>query len=493
MSSPTDRLRNYEFPPRRGPEWGSGGIFGLKYHNGVLFFDLAFEAQAHFQRTDGETVYPFDLVGGGPRSGGDTYNAVETLDDEIFFGGWVHAPAVYEGRAGKGGRILFTNKFSHLHSYDIREDKVRLLWSDTAAHQTEWAGEVSEIVYDPVGDRLIIGRADGSRNLGIYSVDRRQGRAERISELPGLKGALYLDHACFDVRRNWQSGVDAIQTIDLVTGKHSATGVDYATISVDGGGVKWPSPGCAVSAYSRFFLFVRGGLLVGDPLGDLEGMSFVRLFDFGTGYSPSRTMCKVVVGGVLVAFNAYSNAFIHPRNDFESDAKEYANFISGPSVLLYVTPPQARVVSALGARITGFEKIGEKLLVASSSAANLGADDATPMDTGHRDLSVFGLGQTLLSSPSVAFSTTGKRVANDHWGGVPLDGHRRSSLTVDGGGENRLTVFEYDLGLPVRRARSESFALAPGRQAVDLSSFHGVVSFKFEKADTSSTIRIDLA
>ena len=33
--------------PGYRPEWGSGGVFGLTYHRGTLYFTLAFEAENH--------------------------------------------------------------------------------------------------------------------------------------------------------------------------------------------------------------------------------------------------------------------------------------------------------------------------------------------------------------------------------------------------------------------------------------------------------------
>jgi len=492
MSSLLSKIPQFEFPPRYGPEWGSGGIFGLKYHRGVLAYTLAFEAETHFQRQDGENVYRFDLIGKAPRSGGDTYNAVEAVDDEIFFGGWVHAPASYVGRTGKGGKILFNNKFSHLHSYDSKEDRVHLLWSDTLAHEWKWAGEVSEIVYDPVGDRLLVARADGHEHLGVFAVNRRTGEAARIGETPALKGTPHLDYVCFDVRRDWTKGLEGIQTLDLVTGNWSVREVDFTRDSVDGGGAYWPGAGCALSAYSRLFFFVRGGVLVGDPLGDLEEMRFVRLFDFGTDYSPSRTVCKAVGGGILVAFNAYSQSFLHPRNEFETSMRKRANFVNGPSVLLYITPPQVRVVAALGARITSFEKVGDSLVISASTASNLSADDATPVDTGHRDLSILRLDSTLASNPPLTFDVHGEHVGDATWGGLPVAGRRRAELHVASAKQNRLTVYEYDLGLPVQMARSESLAVRQGRQSFDLTGYRGILSFKFETADPEMKAKVCL-
>ena len=476
----------FDYPPRLGPEWGSGGIFGLKHHRGVLFFDLAFEARAHFVTRDTEKTYSFDLVGDGPRSGGDTYNAVEAVDDQIYFGGWVHSPAVYNGRKDAGGTISFQNKFSHLHAYDINEGKVRLIWKDTLRDESQWAGEVSEIVYDPFGDRLILARGDGHKNLGIYAAKMKDGNVERISDLPGLKGTHFLDYLCFDVQHDWLEGVEAIQTLDPVTGKWSVAPLDYSSISLDGGPVRGPSPGCAMSAYSNLFCFVRGGVIVGDPVDAPGQMKFLRLFDFKTPYAPARTMAKSVAGGAMVAFNAYS----HGSRQMGSGPDAWP--IAGPSVLLYITPPQARIVGAFGARITGFEKVGSELLVAASNEANLGFDDATPVDTGHRDLSMFELGRLLQASPPVTFYSSGSAVGEETWGGIPIDGYSRCELLADVSKENRLEVNEYRLSLPVLPCRRESSALAPGRNRLDLSAYHGILSFRLERKDPDSHFWISL-
>ncbi|HYA55585.1 MAG TPA: DUF2139 domain-containing protein [Nitrososphaerales archaeon] len=480
------RGSQYTFAPRLGPEWGSGGIFGLKHQRGVLFYDLAFEAEAHFVTKEADQAYPFDLVGGAPRSGGDTYNAVEAVDDQIYFGGWVHSPAVYNGRRNAGGTISFRNKFSHLHAYDIKEQEVRLLWSDSIRNETEWAGEVSEIVHDPLSDRLVFARGDGHANLGVFAADRQKGTVERLSELPSLKGTHFLDYMCFDVKKDWTKGMEAIQTLDLVTGKWSVTPLDYGLISVDGGSVRSPLPGCATSAYSNLFFFVHGGVVVGDPVDAPNEMRFLRLLDFKTPYAPTRTMAKSVLGGVMVAFNAYSHGSRRPGSGPDSSP------IAGPSVLLYATPPQLRIVGAFGARITGFEKVGGELLVAASNEANLGSGDATPIDTGYRDLAALDLGGLIGASPPVTFHGLGSQVGAEVWGGVPLDGYSSAELLCDVTSSNKITINEYRLSLPVVSARHEVSELRPGRNRLDLSSFHGIVSFRLERADAASDFWVTL-
>ena len=128
---------------------GVVGVFRLKYNRGVLYYTLAFEAKAYFIDHGGiRRIYDYDLVGPGPHSGGDTYNASATVDEYIYFGGWVHAPATYRGRSGRGATIGFENKYSHVHEYDTSSDKLRLVWKESMHHPEEWVGEVSEIIYN---------------------------------------------------------------------------------------------------------------------------------------------------------------------------------------------------------------------------------------------------------------------------------------------------------------------------------------------------------
>ncbi len=169
----------HEYPPRYGPEWGSGGIFGLKYHRKMLYYTVAFDGEAHFVKDYDEQIYKFQMVGKGPTAGGDTYNAVAAVDEYLYFGGWVHAPASF-----KNGKVDFTNKYAHVHEYNIDDDYLKLIWKDSIHHPSKWAGEVSDIIYDPYEDRLLIARQDGDEHLGVYSIDRSSGEEKILNEAP---------------------------------------------------------------------------------------------------------------------------------------------------------------------------------------------------------------------------------------------------------------------------------------------------------------------
>lgn len=484
--------RLYRFPPRYGPEWGSGGIFGLRYHNSVLYFTVAFEAEAHFVSTSWHRIYRFEEAGHLPTSGGDTYNAVDTVDEYIYFGGWVHAPARYAGRRGRGGVILFYDKFSHVHSYDTAEDRVVLLWKEGIGHESRWAGEVSDIVYDPVNDRLLLARGDGHERLGIYSLSRRGGKAEAISHNSALKGSLLSDYACFDHTSSWREGVKAIQCLDLVEGRLEVFQIDYVKNSIDYNPPLFPQSGCAVSAYGKYMHFVRGGVLMGNPIAG-EEMTFYRLFDFGlSGYGPLRTLALPVGGGILTAFNAYTHGMLYPRTDEEKMFAEATGRIVGPTVLLYVTPPQARIVATLGARVTSMEKVGDKILLGTSTTANYGALDAGPVDAGWKDILAVDTDILFREPPPATFLVAGRQVLDMAWGGIPLYGYKKPKLLVNASKDNALTVYTYDISIPPIQAERDRLRIARGRNTVDLSAFKGVVSFKFEKGDEKMLVRLIL-
>jgi len=492
-------LPEYLYSPRYGPEWGSGGIFGLKYHRGVLYYTLAFEAIAHFVHVKDGYVkrYRFELVGPLPTSGGDTYNAVEVVDNVIYFGGWVHAPAIYKGREkGLMASISFVNKYSHVHAYDVYEDSVKLLWRESLHHETDWVGEISEIVYDEVNDRLLLARADGMANLGVYQIDRKGGNYRQLSQKPALKGAILYDHVCFDILESWVQGVSGVQCLDIVEGrvKYLYFG-DISKRSIDGEGVLWPLTGVAASAYGRFFLFVRGGVFVGNPIDEsIEEVKFVRLFDFvKSGYNARRTMAKPVGGGILVAFNAFTESIIKPASEFEKILFTATHTIVAPSLLVYITPPTARIVGVFGARVTGIEVIGDEILLACNTMANTGRYDAQPIDAGYRSIISIPTSIPYSQPPSVRISVRGIQVEDKVFGGIPLTGYKEAKLVINSSKSNTLTIYEYDLSLSPQEASKDIEKINPGKNVIDLHRYgNSIVAFKLGEPDPKAVIRIDL-
>lgn len=490
-----ESLRDH--PPRYGPEWGSGGIFGLKSHRGLLYYTLAFEAEAHFIFSDGSSHrYDYTLVGPQPTSGGDTYNAVEAIDNYVYFGGWVHAPAVYKGKHDGSSTISFINKYSHVHYFDLDERRVGLLWRDGICHEELWAGEVSEIIYNPVDDRLLIARGDGHEGLGVYSLDRRRGAAEKLTGWRALKGAIFLDHACFDASSEGLRRVEGVQCIDLSNRRVAYTSIEGAIKrSVDGQPPSSLRPGAAASIDGRFMVFVGGGIVVGDPLDEyLEPLRFVRLLDLGlTGYGPFRTVAKPLGGGVIVAFNSFTQGVLRPSNAEEEAMKEALNSIVAPTTLVYITPPIARIVGVYGARITSIETVGDKLVLAANTSANLLRMDATPIDVGYRGFLVQDLDFVVAGrSPPARFHVrldASRRV----FGGFPLAGYKRPEARVYVDSSARLEVAEYDLSMPEALYNREYYDLGPGWNRIDLSGYGlSIVSFSIDRVNEKTRVVVDL-
>lgn len=479
MTRILDKLNR--FSPRLGPEWGSGGIFGLKFHRNTLYFTLAFEAEAHFIKEDKEKIYEFDLLGKGPRSGGDTYNAVTAVDDKIYFGGWVHAPAVYKMK-----KLLFTQKYSHIHEYDISEDEVSLLWKDGPGEEDAWAGEVSEIIYDEYNNRLFFARGDGHFNLGLYEYDLDKKKAGIISEEPTLRGTLFLDKVVFNMGATMFWG---LQYVDLDTNKYDSMELERTKeMSKDGGMIEEPTlierVGSLGTAANKLFVFIRGGFFVGNPFEESEKpeMSFVRLFDFPeTAIVPSRVNCLPIRGGLLTAYNTISDMFMFKKMT-----------LTMPSVLVFITPPAVKIIGVFGTRITSIEKMGSKILVAGNTMPN--TINPIPMDSGSKEISVLSDDILDRRPPALHISLSGNAIKTDVWGGIPLTGYYNKNMTIYSSRSNELSIFEYDIDMPqVGTQLKTQFKITEGRNLIDLSGFHGIVSFKFVNCDDQASIFIELS
>lgn len=483
------------YPPRYGPEWGSGGIFGLYYHKGTLYYVLSMEAEAFFHHDDDEVMkYNFQLLGPGPASGGDTYNAVDAVDNYIYFGGWIHNPVAYKFRSNGSIEIDFRNKYSHVHAYDIDNKSVKLLWKDSIHCEHKWTGEISQITYDPVNNRLLLARADGHVNLGIYELSRDGAAFKQLSSMPGLKGSLFLDYACFDVQLDWRQGVSGIQCIDLFSGKWlNYTVESWEKISVDGYGVNNRTSGYSISAFAKYYHFFRGGVIVGNPVEPwIDEPRFVRLFDYGLcPYAPSRSNALPVGGGILAVFNSYTHSSLHSEKIGGENI--HYNTVVGPTVLVYITPPQARILMALGARVTSTAKKGCEILLGYSTAPNLGSMDATLIDIGYRGVMSISESSLLSQhSPPLIFRINGVDVEDKCFGGIPLLGYSEPKLLIKASKSNKLRVNVYDIGTPPMKLEELSYDITAGKSEVDLSGIKHIASFRLEKPDHASTIYIEL-
>ncbi len=466
---PLERL--YVFPPGRGPEWGSGGIYGLRYHKDALLFTLAFEAEVHIYNYDVDMTYAFDHVGDPPRSGGDTYDAATTVDGQIFFGGWVHAPYAYARTGPYRGRVSFRNKYSHVHVYDVYRDEVRLVWAEGLGDEERWAGEVSEILYNPVDNALLVARGDGHAGLGVYRVDL-EGRAERLMERRVLKGTTLSDMACFNVLND---GLEAVELACM--DMHDGRWLSYPLPSsaVDGHPIAAPRAGPLATTHNRALAFMRGGVAVLGP----HGAYTVRLMDFGRArYGPIRTRAIPLAGGVLAPFNAAPEASLADPSP------------PGPTALAFIAPPMVRLVAAFGARVTSGDAAGPHVLLATNTASNLEGDEACYMDNGYRSIVAVGQWELLNGVARAHFVVRGSDVGDAAWGGIPVAGQRRAVLVARLTRDNVLETYEYSLS-PDEAAR-DRHRLPAGRTVIDLKAYSGIVSFRLTELDPGAVMEIAL-
>ncbi|MEM3163593.1 MAG: DUF2139 domain-containing protein, partial [Desulfurococcaceae archaeon] len=299
---------------------------------------------------------------------------------------------------------------------------------------------------------------------------------------------------CFDVQPDWRQGISGIQCLDLFSGKWSNYAVEsWERISVDSCGVSNRASGYSISAFAKYYHFFRGGVIVGNPVEPwIDEPRFVRLFDYGISpYAPSRSNALPVGGGVLAVFNSYTHSYLHLERSVEY---VHSNTIVGPTVLVYITPPQARVLMALGARVTSVAKKGSEILLGYSTAPNLGSMDATLIDVGYRGIMSISESSLLSqSSPPMIFRINGAEVGDKCFGGIPLLGYSEPKLRVKASKSNKLKVSLYDIGSPPMKLEELNYDIAVGRSEVDLSGIKYIASFKLEKPDHDSTIYIELA
>ncbi len=467
--------------PGYGPEWGSGGVYGLRYYRGVLYYTLAFEGKAYFYDRDGlRRRYDFTLVGDPPTSGGDTYNAVAVVDDRIYFGGWIHAPAIYRGRGEGGSTIDFRNKYSHVHYYDISEDKIELLWRDSIHHPERWAGEISEIIYNPYMDELLVARGDGHENLGVYSIDPKTRRSEKILDHPTIYGSQHIDYACFSIHRwSWRG----VECVDLITHDKIVYKVkNISEISLDGDTSYYPLDGAVASLMNRLYMFVRGGVVYGDPLDpEYEPLRFVRLLDLGRSQLGAHRVNPLYIGGgILIAFNTYTHAVMNPMDEEGRRAQRYMNTVVSPTLLLYFSPPTIRIVGAFGARITSMERIGDKIVLATNTQANLGWRDATPFDIGVRDFTILPIDVINRDPPPVIIDIPPHMHTETWFGGIPLTGYKEPKMIIESGKTTKMHIASIKNSL--NGIEEEVYInIKPGRNIIDLSNYkHTLPIFKYE-------------
>ena len=77
-------------------------------------------------------------------------------------------------------------------------------------------------------------------------------------------------------------------------------------------------------------------------------------------------------------------------------------------------------------------------------------------------------------------------MGEETWGGIPIDGYSRCELLCGVSKANRLEINAYRFTLPVLPSRREATELTAGRNRLDLSGYHGILSFRLEAKDPDS-------
>ena len=481
-------------PKTISPEWGCGGIFGLTYTGEALYYTVAFDARAYFYHADCSTKqYGYELMGAPPRSGGDTYNAATWVDDKIYFGGWIHAPAHYKPGSRGIGEVLFTNKYSHVHEYDIAEKKTRLLWSEKGSDPKLWVGEVTDLLYNPLRDSLLAARGDGHVNLGVYEIDRRKGSSQLVTETRVLRGTIYADHACFTLHHGW-GGTPGITCLDLEKYRETKVLVsDTSKRSADNGPMPLYRSGDVTGIDTWIISLVRGGIITFDPLGPEEPW-FTRLLDFHhSPYGPLRSNALIIGGGLLVAFNASTHSTITGTDELPLEQQRASRKPPTQTLLVYLSLPVARIIGALGVRVTSMSLAGPYILVATSSCPNLERYDATRIDPSVKTIQVLRHDAIYSDPPPLLFDFPGWYVGNYYWGGIPLAGYREAVLEIVTEKSTVLESYTYTLSTGPGGADKDKHEINPGRNQIDLSSHRGpIVSFKLRDQLPSASIKLVL-
>jgi len=439
------------------------GVYGLAAAGGVLYFTLVPEAAAFFVDVEGvRRVYRYELVGvAEPRAGGDSYNASTVVDDTVFFGGWVYAPLLYR-HAGGSRAVDHRRRFSHLHAYVASEDRVVLLWQESLGDSSRWAGSVSSLVYDPLGDRLLVARGEGHDRLGVYEAQARPVPQQLRPLVPirSLHGAAWDEEACFTIHRG-ASNTGGWVCVELGTRRPRYRVVeapgDYAAVSSDGHGAWGAVSGWAAAAGGVLYSGLRGGLL------SLRGEEtwFHRLLDL-PGSCLEATAAAEAAGGVAAAWGPGARPQCR---------------CPGPGMLLGIRGDNARVLAVLGGRPTSLLWLGGELLVAAAPAAAPGG--AAP---GPRGLAALGVAELASGSPPPRVSLCASPQPGRVWGGVPLEGYREPRLLLWGCSEGaRVTVYTYRLSTPPGGAEVDRYTLAAGERVLELRGHGGgIVSFLVE-------------
>jgi hypothetical protein len=471
---------------RLAPEWGSGGVYSLAAPRWGVFYVLSFEGLAvSASCTEGERGIAVasiaELAGlkGGRSVGGDTYNARTLVDSRVFFAGWAHFAGEEDLRSVAATRRLsFSSKYSYFAVWDGDEMEGWVAWMDGPGRGGEWPGEVSEILYNPVRDSLLLARGDGHFSLGVYEapVPRRKGSRVSAALVDGfrpLKGALGLDAACFSSHRGW-GGSPGLACYDAATLRRFYSAESRG--AVDGWPLRHYRSGPVFHLGTYVYVAHRGGVTLFDPLGGGSPRTY-RLLDFpGSTYGPLRVNAEPALGGYLVPFT-HSAATIK-GGDYPEEIYVEARRLSAPTLLVYFYHRGVRVAGVAGYRVTSLTSRGGLLAVAWNTEPNLERLDLTLSEHGEKGITILSLESLLESRPPPLRISYSPR-PGDAFGGLPLEGYLRVEAVLKGCPGGTLRVYYYDLASEAPEAEVYRVE-GGGALRISLDAGGGLASFLVE-------------
>ncbi len=132
-------------------------------------------------------------------------------------------------------------------------------------------------------------------------------------------------------------------------------------------------------------------------------------------------------------FNTPTAATVRGTDELHSSVQRSSRRSPAPTLLVYVTPSDMRIVGSLGARVTSMEALGDKVLLAWSTQPNFERYDATAADASVRGVAVLSQDALLAGRPPpLSIRVDPGWVGDRVFGGIPLYGYRE--LHVDRGG-----------------------------------------------------------
>jgi len=470
------------------PEWGGGGIYGLHYHHGHIILTRAFEAETIVASTSCQIeTYHYEQIGPPPRSGGDTYNAVTAVDNRIYFGGWVHAPADY-----RDGKLLFTNKYSHIHYYDTDNYEFKLIWRESIHHPTQWAGEVTDLEHNPLTGDLLVARGDGQQNIGAYILRKTsQGwRIQRLTKGTYLRVTTYNDKACYIEDPRWTTRPFHLKCYDLETYREEETiTINPAEPADMLGPITYPRPGDITPLHTGVYLTAKGLLAIINE----ETVKTIRLLDMGPApYSPFRCNNLPILGGILAAYNTAVMTTITGTDEVPREIQEASKTPPLDTLLLHITPTSIRIIARLGLRATSLALVAGEIWIATNTLPNLERYDATKTDWSTKTITK--LPPTLITNPQpppITITLRGKDIQDKPFGGIPLEGYKTPKLTIKATKTNTLHITTYTP--QAETIDQDKTPIKPGKNTIPLTQYTPLITaMKLEKPDPKATIIIHL-